>query len=340
MPYTRYLPIVAVLIGTVPWQPAAAEPGEPEATVVEPSMTAGILVLRNGGVIAGKVERLADQYRVTTADSELTLRAEQVEMFCQSMDEVYQRRRFQRTGSTADSHLDLAQWCMRNGMLEYASRELLDARTLDPRHRRLVLVERQLQLALKNREGSKGHRARSFSKKLPTDEDMNRVAEVPAWAKKIFVRQIQPLLVDSCATSGCHHSGSQETFQLNRVAMDGAGHPGTTLRNLAATVKQVDWRQPENSVLLAHAARPHGGSEALRPAELERHQYQLLLSWVAQMAEAKRNAPVREIQLAEHQQSDSLDALPRIRQALLEEDSAEKDPFDPAQFNQRQASDP
>ena len=330
-PYILALALVAICVGTAPVlaEKTADENGQSEDS---------LLVLKNGGVIVGKVEQLADQYRVTTADSELLVRASQVEMLCNSMDEVYQRRRFQRTGSTADSHLDLAQWCMRNGMLEYAARELVDARNLDPKHRRLEFIQRQLELARKSAEMSRSRAAKPRQPELPSNEELDDLAEVPPWAKKIFVRQIQPLLVDSCATSGCHQVGSAEQYELNRLALDGAGHPGTTLRNLSATIQQVNWKNPTGSALLAHAKQAHGQQGTVEPSALEQHQYQMLMSWITQMAEARRNAPVRDIQLADHEQSSTLDALPLIRQAIHEEEQATQDPFDPAAFNEQQGT--
>ncbi len=304
--------------------------------------TDGLLVLRNGNLLSGKILRQQDRYRVATATSELFVRADKVEMFCRSIDEVYQRRRLQRTGLTADSHIELARWCMRNGLLEYAARELLDARTIDPDHRRLLMVQRQLQLALENQQSTPQQTTQSDEP--PAKIEQQDLEDVPLWARKLFVRQIQPLLVDCCATSGCHQVGSTELLQINRLAVEGPGHPGTTLRNLSAIMKQVNLSEPEESPLLVHAKLAHGKQGTRPPRALERHQYQMLQTWIQQMAVARSNAPVNEVRLAEYQEASPDDALPLIRQALQEEaqaqneDAASSDPFDPARFNQQHHS--
>ena len=296
----------------------------------------GLLVLRNGNLLRGKIVRLQEHYRVQKSHSELLIPCDRVEMMCHSIDEVYQRRRLHRTGSSADSHVDLARWCLRNGLLEYAARELLDARTIDPEHRSLGSVERQLQLALKNREAKPQEHTAQKTVEPPTEEELQQAEDVPLWARKLFVRQIQPLVIDSCATSGCHQVGSQETFQLNRFAVDGPGHPGATLRNLSAIVQQLDLKDPEASPLLVHARHAHGPQGTLSPAPLDRRKYHMLKTWVEQLAIAEQNAPVKEIELASYEQEGAVDALPLIREAIQQEQKP-ADPFDPTRFNQQNA---
>ncbi len=107
-----------------------------------------VVVLRNGNVLRGEVIRIGDHYRVKIHRGELRIPVSQVEMFCRDLNEAYERRRAARTGFNADSHLDLAAWCLRHELLECASRELLDARAIDPGHGRLLRLERRLQYAL------------------------------------------------------------------------------------------------------------------------------------------------------------------------------------------------
>ncbi len=324
----------------------------------------GILVLRNGNVLKGRIQRLADFYRIEFPRSELRVPVGQVDMFCHNLDEAYERRRLQRTGSSADSHVELARWCLRHTLLEYAARELLDARSIDPDHRQLLLLERQLQLALRNRLASRLV-PEPGAATTPTDDDLELLESVPDWARTLFVRQIQPLLVDSCATSGCHQPGSSESFHLNRLALEGAGHPATTMRNLVATLAQLDLESPAKSKLLERAKTAHGAKSlsqnqlggiqrpeksarpnslgtysksTLPPQALEPHRFQMLLTWVEQLSLAKSNAEVKEIELVSHRTGGPVDALPLILKALDKSAAKPADPFDPEQFNSRQAA--
>ena len=157
----------------------------------------GLLVLRNGNVLAGKVLRQQDHYRVEMPRGQLQVPAEQVEMLCQSLVEVYQRRRAVRTGSTADSHLDLARWCLRHDLLDYAARELHDARSVDPQHRRLSFLERQLLHARRLADQRSNPSPPTRVVPPQAEVEVASLERAPRWARVLFVRQIQPLLVAS-----------------------------------------------------------------------------------------------------------------------------------------------
>ncbi len=306
-----------------------------------PDAVPGVLVLANGNLIQGKIQRESDVYRVRTPQSELVVRVAQVDMFCHTIDEAYEQRRLQRAGSSADSHVDLARWCLRHDLLQYASRELLEVRIIDPEHRQLPLLERQVQLALRNRQ-AKDRPDPLVETAVQKEEDHSKLIEdVPDWARTLFVRQIQPLLVDSCAASGCHQPGSPEQFQLNRLALDGPGHPATTLNNLAATLALLDFASPDNSALLLRAKTAHGGSDSTKPHALEPHRYQMLRTWVEQLALARQNSTKNVVELVAHRSTGPLEAPPLIRQALevSEVTPADADPFDPDEFNGRFAAD-
>ncbi len=272
----------------------------------------GILVLRNGNVLRGNIDRRTDFYRVTTEKSELQIRATQVEMFCHSLDEAYQRRRELRTGSSSDSHIELARWCLRHNLLENASRELLEVRTTDPHHRQLALLERQLRIALTNVKQTK-NLASTEPGSPPAGPDLeeNLLATAPHAVRAAFARQIQPLLINSCATSGCHQANSSEPYHLNRLATDGAGHPDLTLQNLAATLTQIDLQSPRNSTLLEQAKRAHGTAPDRMAKPLPAHRYHLLAAWVEQFSA----------------EPDATKLDPKVAHAIVE------DPFDPEAFN-------
>lgn len=298
----------------------------------------GILLLRNGNVLEGKIQRQSDFYKIEMPKGELQVPVGQVDIFCHNLDEAYEQRRVQQTGGSADTHIDLARWCLRHELLEHAARELLDASSIDPDHRQLPLLERQLQLALQNRTHKHQPKPLVDLKAIPTDEQLESFEKVPTWARTLFVRQIQPLLVDSCATSGCHQPGSSESFHLNRLVRDGPGHPAVTMSNLAATLEQLDLKSPANSSLLERAKTAHGAIGTLPPQVLEPHQLQMLRTWVEQLALAQSNTVVKGVKLVSHQTVGSVDALPLIRQALDESEQQQVDPFDPERFNSRFAS--
>jgi len=318
----------------------------------------GILVLRNGNILRGKVQQQGEHFHVYVPNGQLQVRASQVETFCQNIEQVYLHRRETRGGSSADSHLDLAGWCLRHDLFDYVAAELQAARTTDPDHPRLALLERQLKQSLLMAAREKQQLAKAGAAAKPVEPlDPATLEKAPPWARALFVRQIQPLVVHSCATSGCHQSDSSENFHLNRLALEGAGHPEATLRNLAATLEQIDWHTATESTLLRRARQAHGAASASTP--LPAHKLQVLQGWIEQLAEAhqKENEikllpPVVEIAalplgdrlilnparqaLPESPKSaqSSTEPLGGIRQASFEPG----DPFDPSAFNRRYAT--
>ncbi len=259
-----------------------------------PETADGLLVLRNGNVIEGRVTRLAEYFRVELEHGQLQVRVDQVEMFCETLDEAYHRRREMRVGSMVDSHVELAAWCLRHELLEFASHELFEARAVDPHHRKLSRLERQLNQALQRE---------IKSPKLPMKQvvasveqaDTSAIKQAPRWARVLFVRKIQPILAKSCAT-GCHQPDSSRQWQLNRLATDGAGHPEATKLNLASVLKQIEFQNAADSPLLrfAHTTHASGASKPL-PA----YQLQMFRAWVEQLAMADTSTSATAQQTAE-----------------------------------------
>jgi hypothetical protein len=271
-------------------------------------------------VLRGEIVRSGDYYRLTTEHGLTQIAVQSVDMVCQSYGEAYEHRRA-RAGNNAEAHRALARWCWKQGQLEYASRELLDARRLDPDDPELNSLERQLQLAFRDRAAVVMVPV-SQSEKPSTAEstlDTKAAEALPQWAKAAFARQIQPLLVHSCSSTGCHQRAETGRFLLNRLAVDGVGHPEATLRNLAATLEQIDRETPAESTLLNSALAEHGDPK--HPVSgLEGRPAELLKAWVMQLGAMGAN-PLGEVQ------ADSR-VLPAAHHAVS------VDPFDPAAFNE------
>jgi len=304
-------------------------------------------MLRNGNILRGKVQQQGEKYLVHIPNGRLQVRASQVERFCQNIEEAYQHRRKTHGGTSADSHFELAGWCLRHDLFDYAEAEIREAQATDPDHPRLALLERQLKNARQLAACEKQQLIEANTLLEPVEPlDPATLEKAPQWARALFVRQIQPLVVHSCAAGGCHQANSKTDFQLNRLALDGAGHPGATLRNLAATLEQIDWQAADQSALLQRARQAHGSASASTP--LPAHKLQVLQGWIEQLAEA-------------HQKENELKLLPPVveiaalpvgqglilnppQQTTLEPSQVRQasfvpaDPFDPSAFNRRYAA--
>ena len=263
------------------------------ALVVCPAATSAgaesVVVLRNGGVLHGKVSNSGERYGVTRSNSVVEVPSAQVLLVADSMVDAYQRQRQQLPRDTSEAHLGLAEWCLRYGLLQPATEELADARRLDPRDPRVALLERRLAVA-RNVKTPATDSVVSESHEDTTAKDELRkleaaVIDLPPGAVEKFTRKVQPLLVNSCTTSGCHHPGGEQSFRLDRAVLHGLSNRRITLRNLVATLELVNYDSPQRSDLLSIPRRAHGGMK--RPVFGPRQESQLtqLVDWIGMVTE-------------------------------------------------------
>jgi hypothetical protein len=204
-------------------------------------------------------------------------------MHCTNMSEAYQARRSTRTGTSADSHLELARWCLQHELLEQASRELQIAREIDPRHPGLAALEMQLRqfvdLAASSPEAIRTPSAPPLSPSAPANVAIATPFEVTAEARARFVRSIQPMLIHTCATGGCHQPGGRQRLQLDRWALAGNGDARLVRRNLASTLNVVFKDNPAKSLIVIRAAEAHGDGKDKSRA-LDARQMTILREWL------------------------------------------------------------
>lgn len=264
----------------------------------------GVVVLRNGNVLAGTIRRVGSNYFIESAGASLQVPAEQVEMACGSLAEAYEQRRRDRVGASADAHLELARWCLRNNLIDQAAREVLDARTRDPGHSALALFDTQIRQMLEIEAGRRQRVSNAAAAGAQQAEAASEdaAAVVPLLtpspeAQTLFVRSIQPMLIHGCATSGCHQTDSPQQMRLDRWALDGNGNPDRIRRNLEAVLTQINAEDPASSAVLLRARQPHGLRNGERSKPLATYQAALLLDWLNEAAGVEP-APPAEVETA------------------------------------------
>jgi hypothetical protein len=100
----------------------------------------GVLLLKNGQVLSGRITPAGDHYLLTTGETEIRLKAVDVEYCCRDLEEGYQRKSLAIEPGRVEPHLDLADWCLRHGLLGYAAKEISQALVEDPRHPKIPLM--------------------------------------------------------------------------------------------------------------------------------------------------------------------------------------------------------
>jgi hypothetical protein len=265
---------IRAAVGVEPAPPAAAEQTQP----VE-----GVLLLREGGVLTGKISRAGDRYFVTGPSSEISLPAASVELVCHSLQAAYEHRRRTLRKPSANAHLALAEWCLRYNLYPQAAEQLIAARGLDARHPKLALLERRLNVvsqSLKDRSIHSPPARAELTATAAANTSQPFVGDVSAEAVERFARKVQPLLVNNCTMSGCHRPGGKQSFQLDRSLLHDMASPRSTRQNLTAALALVDRERPHESPLLKIGRTDHGGMDRPIFGPRQHQQFLQLVGWV------------------------------------------------------------
>jgi len=270
-------------VGLISCQASAQDDSAQPPAVAEQGFD-GVVVLEDGGVLAGRIVRSGGRFVVARAGGELQVPAANVMLACRSMEEAYDHRRAEMKRPNAEAHLALAEWCLRHGLLPPATRELADARKLEPAHPTLALLERRL--ANVSQPMTPPQSAPAIATQAPQpvhhgEQPAPKAADLRHDVVELFTRRVQPVLVNNCTTSGCHRPGGEQQFQLDRALLHGVANRRSTMRNLAAVLAIVDRDRPQLSPLLVVPRRTHGEMDKPVFGPRQDHAFQHLVDWVA-----------------------------------------------------------
>ncbi|HQU43009.1 MAG: hypothetical protein B7Z73_06030 [Planctomycetia bacterium 21-64-5] len=265
---------------------AAAEP-------LQLSPIDGVVLLRNGQVLSGKIARAGDYYYVSLPRGEIRLKANEVEKVARRVEELYEEKQARLRPGELRDHLDLAEWCVEQKLVEQGSRQLALAMSLDPRHPRIGLIQRRLELA--QRRDVEPAPARHPADSGPSNEELDRLVRgLPSHAVETFTSTVQPLLVNTCTTSGCHGPRSQGKLRLFRLSLGEPVNRRRTQRNLYAVWQVVDADRPAESPLLRQPTRPHGKLRGPIFSGREASQYRQLVAWVYDATRQRKPAEPKD----------------------------------------------
>ncbi|MGC3969049.1 MAG: hypothetical protein QM775_17295 [Pirellulales bacterium] len=250
---------------------------------------------------------------------------------------------------------------------------MTEAYRVDDTHPRVSLLERRLKAAMA------APREITPPPKPPapamSDEQLDAtVRSISAESLHEFTVRVQPLLMNYCATAGCHGPRGDQKFPLQRAYLNERSDPRSVKMNLHEVLKHVDRQNPSNSQMLTVPISPHGGAKrAVFHAHNAEH-YRTIAAWVGRVALTSRAtaggtttpktggntlsqrlpiaAPTAAATATPPNAADAtapvtvtiptlpnLDARPSIA-APTAPSSSSADPFDPAEFNRGRQSPP
>ncbi|MBN2296081.1 MAG: hypothetical protein JXM70_26860 [Pirellulales bacterium] len=253
------------------------------ATKIDPALPVpqeGIIVLRGGQVLRGTISRVGDRYHVVMPHGEIVVRTVEVESFCLTLEEAYRLKRSLMRGGNVYGHLALADWCLRNNLLDAVATELADAMAADPRNPMIAHLERRLQAALNPPSLKK--QVKNPTNAMPSRDELDRLARaMPPGGMETFTAKIQPLLVNSCSTHECHGANAKSKFRLLWTSPGRAPSRLLTQRNLHAVMQWIDRENPTASPLLTRPIEPHGPKNTAIFDKNNLGQYRELVDWVS-----------------------------------------------------------
>jgi hypothetical protein len=172
---------------------------------------------------------------------------------------------------------------LRQELLGDAAREITAAMEIDPKNRRVTLLDDRLRRALLPEPiKTPGNETASAARPVSTEGLERLVRSLPTSTVETFTATIQPMLLNYCATAGCHGPSSQSSFTLSRAPLEKVAARRLTERNLYNTLQWIDHDNPIDSKLLSAAREPHGPNQASGATGVGTAKYQELASWVLQ----------------------------------------------------------
>jgi len=238
----------------------------------------GVLVMRNGHALTGKIAWLDNRYQVILPEGRLYVGPEKVDFCCNSLDEAYRRKRAAIREGSVEDHLELARWSQQHGLLDLAAQELVDAMAINPAHPMIPLLQRRLKTSVEM--PTKTAPPGRLLAAQPAVERLDHLSRrMPPKVVEHFTRTIQPLLLNHCSTAGCHGPQSRTKFNLLRRHSRLALTRRVTQRNLQAALEWIDRDDPLASPLLTKPIRSHGSVGPIF-ADDRLAQYEQLVEWV------------------------------------------------------------
>ena len=253
-------------------------------TTPDDSPAQWMLVLRNGRVIEGRIEQVGGDYVIDFGNGQVRINSAEVEFVCDGLEDGYRRKRAAIRPGNLHHHLTLAQWCLRHELLEHTAAELADAMTAEPDHPMIGILRHRLDLAREPPPPARADVARQVTPGPSSDELDRMIRNLPNGTVETFTRSVQPVLMNHCATGGCHGPQSADGLRLFRVSLGKRASRRVTQRNLYSVLSFVDRNTPLDSRLLTVPGAPHGDIEHAIFNGHQAAQYRRLINWVVQLS--------------------------------------------------------
>lgn len=224
-----------------------------------PSKGNSLLMMKSGRIVSGQISEGAGGYLVTNPAGSMLVPFGDVVFEAKDMQEIYKKQRNAMKYPTANTHLDLARWCITNQLIEEAKIELKDAIRLEPkRSEPQLMLQRLMGRSIKNRPTvNEKIKEAVLSKQMSRSEEATSLTGISREQSAIFVRKIQPVLLNKCGNASCHGSAAKSEFRLTQVRRRYGNQRVSVEKNLAEVLRWIDLDDPALSKLLVKPEKEH-----------------------------------------------------------------------------------
>jgi hypothetical protein len=262
-------------LGALAAQIAIAAAGEEPL----PATAERVVVLANGHVLRGTVSHEGDRIVLRHQDGgEIRLPERDVDVISRDLDEAYRARLARIDQRSVVQQLQLAAWCLRQGLLAQSAERWLAASDLEPNHPGLADLESRLRAAVEPPAPS-AEAAPAERRHLSQEEVERALRDVSPMVIDAFTSNIQPVLLNRCGAARCHGPAATSRFVLQRSPWGPAMTRPFTQRNLYAVLEMIDRRSPETSPLITTPTVPHGPLKTAVFTERDARQVEYLALW-------------------------------------------------------------
>ncbi len=248
-----------------------------------------VLVMHDGTVQRGLIEKTMTGYVLTKPQGKLVFAFDRVRLMADDLPAAY-REQSKACANQALPRIELGRWCFANGLNDEARKELRKALSLEPEsqlaNNLLQIVDDKL-MATRELPRVKVGQDGSFSmlgdaKGLATVEPLGGL---PRGAAQEFASRVQPLLVNRCATAGCHGPGSKQDFQLHRIKVGQRASRSQVEKNLSSVLDRIDRDRPLSSPLLMKLrGEPQANGLRISHGSLSPEQMHTVRRWIVNLS--------------------------------------------------------
>lgn len=291
-----------------------------------------LLLLQNGKIVKGVIQQSATGYVISVTGGQMVLPFDQVRLEATDLEDAYRQLRDTLPDHTAAAHIELARWCVTNGLLDYARKELREALRIEPdstvAKNMLKRINDQLLTTKEVPAVAQRNGQFSFLGDAKPGISPEALGGLPREAAAEFVSKVQPLLVNRCATGGCHGPGAGNTFELVRTKVGKSPPKSYSERNLTAVLERLDLERPLSSPLLVKL-RGESKSFGVRQSHggLSVEQLQTLRAWIESISKKPEPVAIPKTELVEDDNTDVEKVSISERSQTIDNDLANENLF-------------